>query len=102
MAAGRLRDGIEAERWAALAILEKRVERTLGGWGMRSKSTALVDDRFVLPGTVEEIVVAGVTDPWPVVVRRWEEMKVPLTILVGAAPLVREGAGLRASSRVDG
>lgn len=83
MAAGRLKEGIEAERWSALAGLERRVERTLGGWGWRSKSVALADDRLVLPGDVEKVVVAGVCDPWPVVVRRWQELEVPVTILVG-------------------
>ncbi|NNC87794.1 MAG: hypothetical protein HKN82_04950, partial [Akkermansiaceae bacterium] len=44
MAAGRFGDGIEADRWQALAGLERRVERLLRDWGWRSKSTALADD----------------------------------------------------------
>ncbi|NIP95879.1 MAG: hypothetical protein GWO24_21575, partial [Akkermansiaceae bacterium] len=83
MAAGRLKNEIEAERWAALAGLERRVERRLGSWGWRSKNVALADDRPPVPQGVEQVVVAGVTDPWPVVVRRWEELGIPVKVLVG-------------------
>lgn len=84
MAAGRMAEGIESDRWAALAGLENEVERILRRWGWRSRSVALADDDFAPPPGVDQLVVAGVPDVVPVVVQRWQRMDLPVRVLIGA------------------
>ena len=85
MAAGRLKETIEAGRWADLAKLEKKVEEKLRGWKLLSRNRALVDGDFSLPVTVQKIVVAGVTDAGALVMKRWRELNeggTPVTFLI--------------------
>ncbi len=85
-AAARMVGTVEEGRWAALARLEGLVEKQLDGWGFRSKNAVMARDGFTLPPTVREVVVAGVTDAWPVVVKRWADFEAPVRVLVGGPP----------------
>ena len=82
-AARKLRESVEAERWAALASLEDLVERKLLAWGMKSRSRLLAEG-LQLPAGVSRIVLAGVAEMPPLVERAWLAWPVPVTALIGA------------------
>ena len=83
-AARRLSRTVEAERWQALAGLEKRVERTLSQWGLSSRSSLLARKRpEAFPG-IHSIVLAGVADLPPAAARLIGESPLKTIALVGA------------------
>ena len=83
-AARELSKTVEAERWQALAELEKRVERKLSQWGYASRSARLARMRVAAPAGIRRIVFAGVPD-FPGAVKKWlMHSPVPVTILIGA------------------
>lgn len=83
-AARKLSNTVEAERWQALAELEKRVERKLSQWGFTSRSTRLAKMRVIAPPGMRRIIFAGVPD-FPGAVKKWlTNSPLPATILVGA------------------
>jgi len=81
---------VEAERWAALAELEKRVERKLSQWGLSSRSSMLARMRAEAPPGIKGIVFAGVPDFPPAVARWIAASPLPVTLLVGAPPAAAE------------
>lgn len=83
-AARMLSQTVEAERWKALAALERKVERTLSQWGLVSRSTALARVTLVeIPG-VRRIVLAGVADLPPAAAGLIEACPLEVTALIGA------------------
>ena len=74
---------VEAERWAALALLEQQVERTLAGWGFRSRSRVLAAG-LNIPDGFTRMVLAGVTEMPPLVERALRAWNGPVTVLLGA------------------
>jgi ATP-dependent helicase/nuclease subunit B len=76
-------------RWIELAQLEHRVVVTWQRWGFADPVGAKKAraQNPVCPPGVEEIILAGVTDPTWLAVEAWRrlgEQKIPITILVGA------------------
>ena len=82
-AARKLRETVEAERWAALGRLEDLVERKLHSWGMKSRSRALAEG-LRLPAGVGRIVLAGVAEVPPLVERALLAWEGNVTVLIGA------------------
>ncbi len=95
-AARKLADSVEAERWAALAVLEARVERILDSWGAPSRSRLLAES-LPMPQGISAIVLAGVVEMPPLVERAWLNAAVRVTVLVGAP--ASEAAGFSSSGR---
>ncbi len=82
-AAIKLRETPEADRWAALAALEKRVEALYDAWGLQSRSRIL-SKGVALPADVTRIVLAGVAGIPPLLeisLRKWPGKT---TVLLGA------------------
>jgi ATP-dependent helicase/nuclease subunit B len=76
-------------RWLELARLEKRVVSVWKKWGGTDPVRAKGDHARnpVRPPCVDEIILAGVTDPTWLAVEAWRrlgEQNIPITILVGA------------------
>jgi ATP-dependent helicase/nuclease subunit B len=79
----------ENARWIELAQLERRVVSVWQKWGFADPVGAKRERvrNPVCPPGVEEIILAGVTDPTWLAVEAWRrlgEQKIPITILVGA------------------
>ncbi len=76
-------------RWIELAQLEQRVVSAWKAWGcgdpVQAKRARALNP--VCPQGVDEIILAGVTDPTWLAVEAWHrlaEQKIPITVLVGA------------------
>jgi len=79
----------ENDRWSELAQLEHRVVSLWKKWGwadpVQAKRVRALNP--VCPQGVDEIILAGVTDPTSLAVEAWRrlaEQNVPITVLVGA------------------
>jgi ATP-dependent helicase/nuclease subunit B len=83
-AARRMEGTVETERWQALASLEGHVEKLLGRWGRTSRSKALAQGGWQVPDGFESVVLAGVADAPPAVVRVLRGLQVPVVSLIGA------------------
>ncbi len=75
---------VEAERWQALAALEKRVERTLGQWGYTSRSALLARKQPDPPAGPGLIVLAGVADLPPAAAALIPASPLKVVVLTGA------------------
>lgn len=79
----------DAERWAALALLEQQVEKLLRSWSLRSRSD-LLQQRLLsrqaasLPNDCHSLVLVGVTETSPLVAALW--LRVPRATALIAAP----------------
>ena len=76
-------------RWNELAQLERRVVAAWKNWGFADPVGAKKNraQNPVCPRGVDEIILAGVTDPTWLAVESWRRLagqKIPITILVGA------------------
>ncbi len=81
---------VEAERWQALAAMEKRVEGTLAQWGFSSRSALLARKKpEPLPG-MRRIVLAGVADLPPAAAALIAASPLELIVLTGAPEAERE------------
>ena len=82
------------DRWKELAALEQRVVAVWKQWGFddpvqAKRMRALAP---VCPQGVDEIILAGVSDPTWLAVEAWRrlaEQKIPITVLVGAPPSLK-------------
>jgi len=79
----------EADRWKELARLESRVVELWKTWGFDDPVNAKGQRAMnpVCPAGVEEIILAGVTDPTPLAVTAWNHLTlqgVRFKVLVGA------------------
>lgn len=83
VAATKLRESVEADRWDALARLENGVEQKLRAWGFKSRSRALADG-LVMPAGISRIVLAGVAEFPPLVERAWLVWEGNVAHLIGA------------------
>ena len=83
VAARKLRETVEAERWEALGRLEDLVERKLQAWGLKSRSRVLAEG-LQIPGGVLRIVLAGVAEMPPLVERALTAWPGRVEILIGA------------------
>ncbi len=79
----------DTSRWIELAQLEQRVVSAWKAWGgadpVQAKRARALNP--VCPQGVDEIILAGVTDPTWLAVEAWRrlaEQKIPITVLVGA------------------
>ena len=77
------------DRWTELAQLERRVVSAWKKWGFADPVGAKRDRARnpVCPQGVDEIILAGITDPAWLAVEAWRRLggqKIPITILVGA------------------
>ncbi len=81
-AARALAETVEAERWQALAGLEREVEMLLKSWGMGSRTRELARRAAEGMETPGRIVLAGVADFPPVLARALKERGA--TVLVAA------------------
>ena len=61
-AAKRMEMSVEAARWAELAELEERVEKTLDRWGLKSRNAIIRRKEFSWTDDIKEVVLAGVLD----------------------------------------
>lgn len=82
-AARILASTVDADRWRALADLEKRTEALVLKWGMRSRSRVLAGG-LRIPGDLSGIVLAGVTEMPPLVERALAEWPSDVRVLIGA------------------
>ncbi len=81
-------------RWTELAQLERRAVAAWEQWGFPDPAAAKRDRARhpVCPQGVEEIILAGLTDPTWLAVEAWRllaEQKIPITLLVGAPETFR-------------
>ncbi|MDA7881394.1 PD-(D/E)XK nuclease family protein [Akkermansiaceae bacterium] len=83
-AAERMGGSVEAERWLALADLERKVERILKSWGFESRSAIVSRGEIEWPAGVTEIVLAGLVDVSPAVVQVLESSPLPVRVLSGS------------------
>ena len=79
----------ENDRWSELAQLEHRVVSLWKKWGWADPVQAKRERALnpVCPQGVDEIILAGVTDPTSLAVEAWRrlaEQNIPITVLVGA------------------
>ena len=93
VAARKLRDTVEADRWAALGRLEDLVEQRLKSWGTQSRSRALAEG-VTIPSNLTHIVLAGVTEMPPLVERAWLAWSGKVTALIGAPECEEQGFSL--------
>jgi ATP-dependent helicase/nuclease subunit B len=82
-AARKLVESVEADRWAALARLEAKVERVLHSWNATSRSR-LLSETLPMPPESSRIVLVGVTEMPPLVERAWLTGTRHVTALIGA------------------
>lgn len=83
IAAQKLGETVEAERWEALGRLEDLVERRLEFWRMTSRSAVLADG-LEISSNLGHLVLAGVVEMPPLVERALLASSLPVTVLVGA------------------
>jgi len=83
-AARMLSSTVEADRWAALAALESRVERLLAEWGWTSRSTLLARGSEEWSAGVSSVVLAGVPDLPAAAAQILCATALTITALVGA------------------
>lgn len=89
-AARMLSKTIESGRWEVLAGLEKQMERTLGAWGLQSRSKLLAGG-LRLPDGIGAVALAGITDAPPLLEKALLAWNGPVTALI-AAPATEEEA----------
>jgi ATP-dependent helicase/nuclease subunit B len=89
-AARRLGNTVEAGRWAAMAQLEKPMERLLGDWGLQSRSRVLAGGVH-LPQGITSVVLAGITDVSPLLEKALLAWSGPVTALIAAPAGEAEG-----------
>jgi ATP-dependent helicase/nuclease subunit B len=82
-AAGCLKNSIEADRWRALAELEKLMEARLGEWGYQSRSRVLAAG-LPRPDGVAMVVIAGVAGLPPLLEKAFAAWQLPVTVLLAA------------------
>ena len=83
-AAERMGESIEADRWQALAHLERKVESLLESWGFESRSALVSQNKIDWPSGITEVVLAGMVDVSPAVVKVLESSPVPVRVLAGS------------------
>lgn len=83
IAARKLSETVEAERWATLAKLEQLVERKLDEWGLKSRSKILTNG-IQLPSGFTKIVLVGIAELPPLVERAVIASQQAVTTLIGA------------------
>ncbi|MEO7097734.1 MAG: PD-(D/E)XK nuclease family protein [Luteolibacter sp.] len=83
VAARKLRETVEAERWDALGRLEERVEQKLKSWGYKSRSRSLAEG-VNIPAGIPHILLAGVPEMPPLVERALLAWSGKVTALIGA------------------
>ena len=83
IAAPKLSNSVENERWNALAALEQRVERCLADWDLNSRSQIL-SHGLRMPERISQIVLAGVAEMPPLVERAMASWSLPVVALIGA------------------
>ncbi|MEO8616657.1 MAG: PD-(D/E)XK nuclease family protein [Luteolibacter sp.] len=93
VAARKLRESVEAERWAALGRLEDLVEQQLKSWDYKSRSRALAEC-VKIPADRPHIVLAGVAEMPPLVERAWLVGSGKVTVLIGAPENEADGFSL--------
>lgn len=81
-AAKRMEMSVEEARWAELAELEERVEKTLDGWGLKSRSASIRRKEFSWADDIKEVVLAGVLDISYAVEGILEQCPLPVRVLV--------------------
>jgi ATP-dependent helicase/nuclease subunit B len=86
----------DATRWTELAQLEERVISVWQKWGHSDpvRAKQVLARNPVLPQGVDEIIVAGVSDPTALAVQAWRalaERGVPITVLIGAPESMQGG-----------
>jgi ATP-dependent helicase/nuclease subunit B len=79
----------DGERWQQLAALERRVCAVWKRWGFADPVRAKRDRAMTCrcPQGVDEIILAGVTDPMPLAIEAWRRLvtqNIPVTLLIGA------------------
>jgi len=83
IAASKLNQSVEAERWQALARLENLVEEKLTSWGFRSR-TRLLAAGVKIPPHISQIILAGIAEMPPLVERALAKWEGKVTCLIGA------------------
>ena len=83
IAAAKLHQSVEAERWQALARLESLAEQNLTSWGFRSR-TRLLTAGVKIPPHVSEIILVGIAEMPPLVERAMAAWDGKITCLIGA------------------
>jgi ATP-dependent helicase/nuclease subunit B len=83
IAASKLTDTIESDRWQALARLEEKVETRIGNWGFTSRSQVL-NRQFSLPTDIAHWVFAGVPEIPPLLERAASAWPREISVLIGA------------------
>ena len=82
-AAHMLSKTIESGRWEVLARLETLMERTLGAWGLQSRSRVLAQG-IKLPDGIRAVVLAGITDAPPLLEKALLAWNGPVAALIAA------------------
>jgi len=80
--AARRVSALEHDRWEQLASLEREVENHLKNWGYESKSTRLALGNLEFPEGISRVVIAGVLDLPPVLIRFFEKIEIMVNVLV--------------------
>ena len=80
--AARRVSAFEHDRWEQLASLEREVENRLKNWGYESKSTRLASGNLEFPEGISRVVIAGVLDLPPVLIRFFEKIEIMVNVLV--------------------
>lgn len=88
-AARMLGSSVEADRWLALADLERSMESTLRQWRFQSRSRIL-NQGIPLPDGIQHIVLAGTTEIPPVLERSITGSNIPVTTLIAAPESMAE------------
>ncbi|NJM37455.1 MAG: hypothetical protein HC845_06080 [Akkermansiaceae bacterium] len=83
IAARKLHQTVEAERWEALSRLENLVEQQLKNWHLKSRSKILSSGIHISP-EISQIVLAGVPEMPPLIARALQAWEKSVTVLIGA------------------
>ncbi len=78
-----LKSSVEAERWAALGELEKKMEKQLRDWSYDSRSQTLAQG-IQLPTDITQVFLVGITEMPPLLERSLQESELPITALIAA------------------
>jgi ATP-dependent helicase/nuclease subunit B len=87
---GRFADGEQAGLWQDLAQLESDMISRLSGWGLRGRNEELVGG-IKFPEGFSSVVLAGVTELPPLLIRALRDAPVPVSVLI-AAPGEEQGS----------
>ena len=78
-----LKSSVEADRWNALAELERAMEKQLGSWNYDSRSRILANG-IQFPTDITKIILVGISEMPPLVERCLKEWDGPVTTLISA------------------